>query len=350
LDSGIVARNTPYRVVEYTFDTPVGLPAAEGEINVWHTTTEKREQGDTSWTGMKIRVENGTGRASFPAPGFIKLGGRQNLAGYWLEPEDERTATERLVEPAETPLKLRYPLTPAGGISGTIVNEKGQPLHGMSINIHPVFPEWDLANLKQLTKEDQAKLAEQFRLENTLRRIVGTSSSRASNGMFAFTSLPLNHTYQVSAHSGYTLLVSEPITLTLVNPIQEVILKQNPPEKLSGRVLMPDGSPCVDMPVKLAVRILKHSFSNSAVPTDDEGNFEFTGLNSDPSIMYDLSIETGEGWQPIKATLEPGSFNEFVLEKGLTLKGRVIDHATGQPLEGVSVATVDLGPVNTILD
>ncbi len=346
MDSGIVARNTPYRVVEYTFDTPVGLPAAEGEINVWHTTTEKREQGDTSWTGMKIRVENGTGRASFPAPGFIKLGGSQDLAGYWLEPENERTANDRLVEPAETPLKLRYTLTPAGGISGTIVNEKGQPLHGMDINIHPVLPERDLASLKQLTKEEHMELAEQFSQEDALRRIVGTSRSGASNGTFAFTSLPLNHTYQVSAHSGYNLLASEPITLTLENPIQEVILKQNPPEKLSGRVLLPDGSPCVDMPVRLAVRILKHSFSNSAVPTDDEGNFEFSGLNPDPSVMYDLSIETGEGWQPIKTTLEPGSFSEFVLEKGLTLKGRVIDHITGQPLEGIGVATANLADLH----
>jgi len=190
------------------------------------------------------------------------------------------------------------------------------------------------------------ELAEQFSQEDALRRIVGTSRSGASNGTFAFTSLPLNHTYQVSAHSGYNLLASEPITLTLENPIQEVILKQNPPEKLSGRVLLPDGSPCVDMPVRLAVRILKHSFSNSAVPTDDEGNFEFSGLNPDPSVMYDLSIETGEGWQPIKTTLEPGSFSEFVLEKGLTLKGRVIDHITGQPLEGIGVATANLADLH----
>jgi hypothetical protein len=107
---------------------------------------------------------------------------------------------------------------------------------------------------------------------------------------------------------------------------------------------MPDGSPFSNMRVGFDCELVNAFFSYglSAVNTDTNGCFIFEGLNPHPDLNYSISIDPGDGWQPIHAEVKPGDVLNYTLQKGLPLKGRVIDQKTGLPLEGVSVGLINI--------
>lgn len=344
LDSDVIARNEPHQVVTFIFNSPDGLPRAEGEVSVSCSTKEKQSSGDNTWTNMTVYVKDGVGKASFPAPADIRLQGAQQLAGYWIGTNDSEQTNWLHLEASDSPQELNYSLRPAGGITGTITNHLGQPLDGMKMEIMPVYPEF-IYNPRIHSPESRESRMKLHEIARSVAEIIRTRNNWSRNGKFAFTSLPLGHTYQVSAHSHNTRLVSQPITLSAEHPIQQITLTHAPLENISVQVSMPDGSPASGLPIRFRVRNNTASHSYGSQQTDENGTYEFTDLNPDPQITYELSIETGDEWQPIQATVEPGSNLTYTLQKGLQLEGRVLDATTGKPLEGLKVAAARMAEI-----
>ncbi len=327
------------RTIEFTFITPDNLPKAQGHCTAYYQSKEAGDRGSSGWSQMQVDISNGVGRASFPAPIYVMLGRGQGLAGYLAESEGYEAAHERLIEPGNTPYQLSYMLKPAGGISGILLDSGEQSLDDMKLDIRPILPLTPVEG-----KEHHSKAAkEAFRKERELMELLGYGSKRPKNGRFSYTSLPLDYTYRIIAHSGNTLLISDPVTITEQNPVQEITLEPVSLETVTRRVFMPDGSPAADIPVRFSafavINGVRHGFSAQRPRyfTDANGSIKFSGINAHPDLEYYISIDPGNEWQPIEEKVEPGSDQTYALEKGLVFNGKVIDQKTGSPLAGVLV-------------
>ena len=335
------------RIVEFDFVTPEGLPRANGSCFLWYQTKEAKENGDTSWYGMEFAVSNGTGRVSIPAPSYIRIGVKE-LAGYWMESEGYK-APDQLIEEGDTPFRISYILnSSSGGIFGKLLTVDGNPIDRMSMHIIPIYNGPTFGD-EDLTTEGIRKMEE----INKIRSIVQDYERHFSNGTFSYSSLPLSQAYKIVANSDNTLLVSDPITLDEQNPIQEITLQCKPLQSIRGTLSMPDGSPCSNMQVDFECEIEDTLFSIGLgdVNTDTNGCFIFEGLNSHSDLQYTLSIDPGDGWQPISAEVKPGDVLSYTLKKGLSLEGKVTDAKTGLPLKDVIVGLAkiaDLDPEKQI--
>ncbi|MBN2686414.1 MAG: M48 family metalloprotease [Pontiellaceae bacterium] len=343
------------RIVEFTFITPEGFSKANGNCSVWHQTKEAKENGDTSWRVEEFSVSNGAGRISIPTPGYIRLSEVQGLAGYWMETESFEEAQERLIESGDTPFSIRYTLnSSSGGIIGKLLNSSGNPMGEMSLSITSIFTIPPFKN-ENPTPEEIRKRNEVSEEKSTIDDIISDHGKRSQNGTFSYTALPLNYTYKIIAHSDYTFLISELVTITDEDPIQEITLQCNPLQSIRGTLSMPDGSPCANIRVDFGCNILEggqtcSSYGLFGVTTDANGGFVFERLNPHPDLHYTLSIDPGDGWQPFSAEVEPGDVLNYTLQKGLPLKGRVIDQKTKLPLAGVSVGLIKIADLILELD
>jgi beta-lactamase regulating signal transducer with metallopeptidase domain/5-hydroxyisourate hydrolase-like protein (transthyretin family) len=333
------------RIVEFNFVTPVGLPKANGTISACYQTPEAKESGSNAWPTININVSNGVGRAAFPSPVYVMLGRTHNLPGYCVEKEDHTKAYQRPIKPDEEPYRLTYTLSPAGGISGRIQRFDDIPPEEMTLDILPILLQ-PSGRKGRPTPEEIKLINDANRMENKLRLRLPSQNQRTQNGSFSYTSLPTDQTYRIIARSGCTLLVSDPIALTEQQPIQEIVLQASSFKTISGRVLIPDGSPCSNLEVQLDYFVMlnrfRHGYEKSIVYTDKSGHFEFAKINAHPDIEYHLTINNGLGWQPIHSAVEAGSSRTYAMEKGLTLKGRITHHQTGKPIEGATVSAVKL--------
>ena len=118
-----------------------------------------------------------------------------------------------------------------------------------------------------------------------------------------------------------------------------------PAEKISGTVVTPDGKPAAGMEVGAFSLRNKHDLNHPSWgdgTTDKEGRFELKVTKGGEAVFWLLP----EHYSPSThlAHAKRGDFGRFVLEKGLVLKGRVVD-VDGKPLPKVCVnAEIRSGP------
>jgi protocatechuate 3,4-dioxygenase beta subunit len=294
-------------------------------------------------SGMKVVVKDGVGRASFPAPAYVRFDSSANLAGYWVEKNQSSHSSDTMIPPGSKPYRITYKAKPCGGIVCDIIDHQGEPVHGMNFSISPIYSQPQKRPNESLDVFKARYSKEMKALYNFHRAFSLGSKTTTQAGTFSFTSLPIGHTYVVIAESDSALSISDKIEVTEENPIPHTSIRLPEPLTVAGRVLNPDGTPAAKMHLELDSRItiddVRRSRNTLDTVTDEDGKFVFDGILPHPYINYTLKVKTGEGIAPIFQTVEPGEEVALQLKKGFTIKGRVVDHETGKPIAGVLVST-----------
>jgi hypothetical protein len=107
---------------------------------------------------------------------------------------------------------------------------------------------------------------------------------------------------------------------------------------VSGRVVRPDGTPVaaaiVDAPTIVAPR---------TADTNSDGTFTLTGLAAGPAVLTAHSIDGNLSSPPVTVTA-PAKDVTITIPRGARIEGRVLDHATQQPVTDFSVSLPARGP------
>jgi beta-lactamase regulating signal transducer with metallopeptidase domain/5-hydroxyisourate hydrolase-like protein (transthyretin family) len=123
-----------------------------------------------------------------------------------------------------------------------------------------------------------------------------------------------------------------------------------PAEKISGTIVTPQGKPAAGVMVRAFTAPSKHDLNDASWPemtTDNEGHFQFNVYTGGEAIFWILPKDYAPSTHV--AHTKRGDFGRFVLEKGLVLKGHVVD-IDGKPLPNVWVnAEIRGGPAKQSL-
>lgn len=298
---------------------PDGEPAPEGTVHIGlfgHAFTGFR-------TGPS-RIRDGEARLDVPI--HSKVGwGRSEIPGYFLPLEGNYGI---LVPEGEGPFVVERPLFPAGLVRGEFLDADGAPADSD-------------ATIRTIVIEPPEGID-----GRGIGGIVNRHRERDS-ARFIVTPLPLGGTYRLVGQvlfkpEAKTVAVSQPISLSRENPIQEVLL-QFPKGGISagGKVLMPDGTPAQ------GVKVYLHCFrmGHDTATTNALGEFAFGDLN--PEAEYhirgggDRDPDYVRWWVPLELAGPPALIH---LKEAKSVRGTVVDDATGQPVPDAHVGGVPLLP------
>ena len=116
-----------------------------------------------------------------------------------------------------------------------------------------------------------------------------------------------------------------------------------PAEKISGEVVTPEGKPAAGVSVQTFSTPDKENFQHMSfdnVTTDKNGHFQFNACKGGEAVFWIVPDDYAPSTHLTHA--KRGDFGRFVLERGLTLKGRVVD-VDGKPLPNIRVNANDRG-------
>lgn len=332
LDATSPVANRPTREVVLTFQPPPGYPAVEGKVKVWYMTDEVEQSDHRAWSGLEMEVVDGVGRVDFPADAYLRLADTQDIRGFWIEPDPWDRRPGNFVAAAEEPYRRTITAEPAGSIYGQILGADGE-LH-------------KYAELKLLIVERSERYKDIQHFHPIASRMqFAYPGATSETGRFHTRSLALGGTYAVAAMDQQTWMVSEPIALTDDEPMREVTLQAGELKAVSGRVLLPDGSPAQGAEVTLDIGVRfsdepegRYSTNVTEPVLDGSGTFAFDRLNTQEPLRYKVNIKPPVGYQPHYEQVEPGRDYTIRLQRGYTLRGRLIDAETGWPIPDAQVS------------
>ncbi|MCC6491208.1 MAG: carboxypeptidase regulatory-like domain-containing protein [Candidatus Hydrogenedentes bacterium] len=316
LDLHTSALNEPKktRTVVLRFAVPEGQPSPTGMFRLDYIARPH----DRGYANVSRPIENGQVIYDVPVPG--KIGYQMDRTiGYWV-----KDTHESAVPDGDGPFIVDVPAVPAGTIHG-VVREAPGGFH-VSVLVARQPPNVDGPFLDERPSIDE-------------------------RGAFNCGSLPIGGTYVIMAVSGSTAALSKPIKLTSGEPIKELDLTFAKGLPVTGTILKPDGTPAPSMSTRLLIET-EYSHSHSTAPSleGSAGAFRFDNVNPDLPVTYALEIKPAREYQEVRQVVTPGENVEIRLEPGLTLEGRVIDDATGNPIPGVEVYAMSTQPQSSILD
>ena len=311
------------RRVVLQLQLPPGAPPARGEIRVDYAAQKDLDEG----AGMEyslLPVEDGRVTLDVPVPGRLTYGLQHyegdRLAGYWIAPPLGNIP----VPDGDGPFVVRVPAHPAGAIYGQVVHADGSMADDVTVNLMAVRKAPAMENLHQVSD------------------VAG--SQPKPDGRFSISPLPLGGSYAIIAHRNNTWVVSDPVELTEQRAIRELRLVLPLGKTLRGRVLLPGGkAPAVDVSVSLTVSISlggDNSWGSGGprMSTDAAGRFSFEHVNPDIPGEYWLQVEPPSGCQPRRLEVRPArKWLTIWLREACSLRGVVVDDATGYPVPGVRV-------------
>jgi RNA polymerase sigma factor (sigma-70 family) len=152
-----------------------------------------------------------------------------------------------------------------------------------------------------------------------------------------------------------------PATVGDVRPGDDLLVRVDPPRALEGTVLDPLGDPVAGAEVRWRATLYFCRVDRTAL-TDGAGRFRLEGL---PSRGAEARAPLGEAWSidvaapghaPLHLESERGQWGErapeptvLVVGTGATVRGRVLDDATGEPIPGTAVScfSAEGSPVRT---
>jgi len=266
-------------------------------------------------------------------------------------------ACDRMVSPGKITLKL----WPERQLSGQVVDPSGKPVAGATVGIH-AFDAWDSSadaakgGKPWIWFRDQPAFAGSVKTDKLGKFVIGRLPDLAT---FKTVRLRLDVTAPGRAPS-YKFFTKRDVASKLTMVSSRACT-------LAGIVYLPDKSGVA--PKTLGV-IAYHSLSGAApayssIYLDENGRFEFKDLPQGPITIniggkilgYDEStdqpiLDPSTEWILLampKLALVPGEARnvEIVLSKGATVKGKVIDKATGKPVTGGYLQVVRAGqPAN----
>ena len=303
---------TKWADVEIKMVVPAGSPLPSGSFNCGYW-SDKTHQGNF----IKAFFTNGQSRLKIPVPGGISLESAL-FRTYWIEKTNLSLKTSGSAV-------FNIKAIPAGTIYGKVVDVDGSDIGGMMVGVLEVK-------------------SSPLKSETTLLGIEPKSSSSPDDGptLFAAQPLPLGGKYIILAHVDCQYIGSEPILLTEKNPIQEITLKKVKGVTVRGRVLDPSGNPVTNAEVSFGFTSeSSHSFGSQPVLTSINGDFAFDKVNPEAPGSYSVTVGHAKGLQPKTQKVNFRKEQLLIkLEKGLNLKGVVVDDASGVPISKARVCAV----------
>lgn len=297
------------RPVEVRLVTAEGDMVGDGQIAVSsYVVNDGRAE---SWQQREIDLSGGVARFDAPAGGRASLK-PTGLVGYWFADEDFD------VPPGVAALQFDIPVDAAGAIRGRLLDVDGSPAV-------------ESVSLQAVAVDKPPVLAEEHPL-------LDVSAEPGAGGRFLLSPLPLGGTYRVKVSRGRMLDFSELVRLDAESPIGEVTLQLSEGVTSRGRVLGPDDKPLAGIPVTLRFEHPQAGTTYaSPTLTDADGQFAFAELN--PTIGdYWADLHLRKDFVPTQEKLRgDGAAITIRLQRGLALKGQVVDAATGWPIPGVEM-------------
>jgi protocatechuate 3,4-dioxygenase beta subunit len=215
-------------------------------------------------------------------------------------------------------------------IAGRVVSQERKPVENARVTL-----------FERLARDEDVET----RLLRALRRLHGETQPQTSTGAsgdFAFVGIPAG---------GYRLRFEAPGYLTKVEEagrtgdMGEVMLEQA--SAITGTVLSEGGEPLAGASVwlvngKLALSILEKPrrapppFASAFAFTDTQGSFSLTPI--EPGQHFLEASMHGYAPSGLLEVLDSSRPQEIRLFDGMPLVGRVVDHESGEPVSGASVA------------
>ncbi|WP_422923030.1 sigma-70 family RNA polymerase sigma factor [Singulisphaera sp. PoT] len=117
-----------------------------------------------------------------------------------------------------------------------------------------------------------------------------------------------------------------------------------PGRSLSGTVRDRDGNPVAGATVRASGDSEGH-YQDISTTTDAQGRYSLDGLAVGVRIRGDAFVPQKSPFVPVSRSIGPENGNaqatlDFTLERGVTVRGKVVDHATGKPVSGNDVLLI----------
>ena len=318
------------REVRVRLEPPPGWPATGGTLEV-------EVPGDGAFGTDRVELPVRGGVASFEAqPAADGSGGLAGFRVLRLDAPGYRPAAPfgrgwSPVPAGEGPHTVPVPLAPAGTAGGRVVDAAGEPVPLAAVAV------------RHLDKRGR------WLPFLTVPSGEAGPPRVAADGRFGVSGLPLGVPLWLNAasHGGDTVAWGEPFLLTEAEPVREQTLVLPDGLGVTARVLGPGGVPIQRLRVRLVHGHGREVFHSLPAATDADGAVAFEGVNFDlPGVVR---VETNgvldavdgrpaAAYTAAAARVTPEQRSvELRVEAGHTLRGRLVDDATGAPLAGVGV-------------
>ncbi|NQV34881.1 MAG: carboxypeptidase regulatory-like domain-containing protein, partial [Phycisphaeraceae bacterium] len=300
--------------------TPEGSPVPQGALTVEHV----RFEANPHWEGGLARIshtrqipidDQGRVRFTLKTPNNLELS-PTGLKGFTFDQQwhfDGKFQRSRVdIEPGSEPFEASIALIRAGSIYGRVLEQDGSPAHSLLISVIP-------------SKGIDIKTS------------AGGESD--THNRFHAGPLPLDTTYCIVAHRGYSYLVSDPVTLTPDEPFKQIELRFPQTHSLEVEVVDTSGQPVANMPVGLSFSpALGQGFGHSQSPvTNNHGILRLEGLvqQKTEKDTYTLKLDPSHEYQfqlHRFSQFDPGGRIHMVAQRGIVVSGQLIDTVTGKPM------------------
>ena len=261
-----------------------------------------------------IPVEDGT--VTFPVEPPMQVHTESDgLIGFWF---NSSQVDWPRIEAGSMPVEIPIEVQPAGAVPGQVLRPDGRPAADVSVNCRV-----------EISSNDPA---------DGYRHYTGGQSTKTdADGRYFVTPIPFAAQCTIAISDGFYRQVGAQFTMSPDEVSPTISLTMHEKTSLSGQVLDPDGRPAASFPISLEYEHAHGSMSwGPPQLTDGKGQFQFAGVNSQPSGQYAIQINDQPGIQPLRVTLSAGAPNVIRLKKGLTVTGTVVD-LNGDPVPGVEV-------------
>jgi protocatechuate 3,4-dioxygenase beta subunit len=214
-----------------------------------------------------------------------------------------------------TELVKEFGLARAASVKGRVLGPDGQPVAGAKVRAAGTRP--------------------------------GTSDRTESleDGTFCLKSVPEGAEVRLIAEkAGLARAILGPFAFSAAEPHSEIVLRLGKGGVVSGRLTDTTGAPITKGRVHLNPQLRMYGGQHSATP-DKDGNYR---IETVPAGRYSLEVWVQDyvgRKRPDFVVEDGGEYDgiDFVLERGLTITGVVVDQA-GNPVEDASIHTTPISP------
>ncbi len=315
------------RPVVLRLQVPPGAPPVRGNVWVSYRSERDRQRG-RSGTSKYLDIEDGAVRCEVPVPGWFgyninnRFGSDKGPIGYWF-PEVRSMS----IAAGPDPCLIEVAVRPAGAIYGKILGPDGK--------VAAMAREMLFLKNPEILERGPSQF-----LGHALKDMPASMDWGQQRGTFKVTPLPLAGDYVVVACENNRYTASRVVHLDEEQPVAEINLQLLQGVKVTGQLLDAEDHPVrirVGLFGRPAASLLNDSgWLGSAADPDENGRFVFENVSPGPTGVCGFSVWPRTKYQPVVQKIEDlGSPVTIRLQRGLRLRGTVLDNATGWPVPNV---------------